>query len=240
MQVPLDFEFQSNQTFESFFPGSNTEVIKQLQELANQGSEQQIYIWGEPGSGKSHLLQACCQLTKTLGKDPLYLALSRNKLPAPAMLDGLEELDMVCLDDVQHIAENQEWQQALFNFYNRHRQNNRQLLLAADCPPKFLPFELLDLKTRMSWGLTLKIQTLREDQLIAALTYKAHYLGFDIPLNVGRFLLNHYVRDLPALWSLLEKIDRATLAAKRKLTIPFLKQILADDVKRKNYEQGIM
>ena len=129
MQVPLEFEFQSNQTFESFFPGNNNvEIIQQLQEMANQGAEQQIYIWGEPGSGKSHLLQACCQLAKTLGNDPLYLALGKNNLPKPAMLDGLEELDLVCLDDVQHVAENLEWQQALFNFYNRHRQKNHHLI----------------------------------------------------------------------------------------------------------------
>ena len=235
MQEPLEFEFQSNQTFESFFPGNNVEIIQQLQELANHGAEQQIYIWGESGSGKSHLLQACCQLAKTLGNDPLYLALNKNNLPNPAMLDGLEELDLVCLDDVQHVAENQEWQQALFNFYNRQRQNNHHLVLAADCPPKFLPLELPDLKTRMSWGLTLKIQSLRDDQLIAALTYKAHYLGFDIPATVGRFLLNHYVHDLPKLWLLLEKIDRATLAAKRKLSIPFLKQILADETHQSKF-----
>ena len=235
MQVPLEFEFQSNQTFESFFPGNNVEIILQLQELANQGPEQQVYIWGEPGSGKSHLLQACCQLAKTLGYDPLYLALSKHDLPKPAMLDGLEELDLVCLDDVQHVAENPEWQQALFNFYNRQRQNNHHLVLAADCPPKYLPLDLPDLKTRMSWGLTLKIQPLRDDQLIEALTYKAHYLGFDIPATVGRFLLNHYVQDLPKLWLLLEKMDRATLAAKRKLSIPFLKQILADETRQSKF-----
>ncbi len=145
------------------------------------------------------------------------------------MLDGLDSMELVCLDNLQYLAGNSIWQQSLFNFYNCHRQNNHRLLVAADCPPKYLPFELLDLKTRMSWGLTLKIQPLRDDQLIEALTYRAHYLGFDIPVSVGRFLLNHYVHDLSALWILLEKIDRATLVAQRKLTIPFLKQILADE-----------
>lgn len=229
MQVPLQFEFQSNQIFASFFPGNNAEIVGQLQAMAGQGGEQQVFVWGDPGSGKTHLLQACCQQAKALGNDPFYLAFAKDKLPAPAMLEGLEDMELVCLDDVQHVAGNREWQEALFNFYNLHRQNNHKLLLAADCPPKYLPFELPDLKTRMSWGLTLKIQPLRDDQLIEALTHKAHFLGFDIPAAVGRFLLNHYVHDLPALWLLLEKIDRATLAAQRKLTIPFLKQILADE-----------
>jgi len=229
MQVPVQFEFQSDQTFDSFFPGNNVEILEQLRGLAAKNQEQQIFIWGERGSGKSHLLQACCQQAKTFGKDPFYLAFTRDELPPPTILEGLESLDMVCFDDLQHIAGDMEWQHGLFNFYNCHRQNNHQLLLAADCPPKYLQFELPDLKTRMSWGLTLKIKSLRDDQLVAALTHKAHFLGFDIPAAVGRYLLNHYVHDLPALWLLLEKIDRATLAAQRKLSIPFLKKILADE-----------
>ncbi|QPK62242.1 DnaA regulatory inactivator Hda [Methylomonas sp. LL1] len=230
MQVPLQFEFQSNLTFASFFAGNNAEILDQLQALADDGEEQQIYIWGENGSGKSHLLQACCQHAKIRGKDPFFLKLMADQLPSPALLDGLEHMELVCFDDIQHIAGHADWETALFAFYNSHRQNNHKLLLAADCPPKYLPFGLPDLKTRMSWGLTLKIQPLRDDQIIDALAFKAHFLGFDIQPKVGRFLLNHYVHDLPALWLLLEEIDRATLAAQRKLTIPFLKQILAEQV----------
>lgn len=228
MQIPVQFEFQGNQNFESYFSGQNAEIVGHLQAMCNQGPEQQIYLWGEPGTGKTHLLQACCQQAKTLGKEPFYLSFTQANLPSPAILDGLETMDLVCFDDLQQIAEDRHWQQALFNFYNRHRQNNHYLLVAANCPPKYLPFELLDLKTRMSWGLTLKIQSLRDDQLIDVLTHKAHYLGFDIPAAVGRFLLNHYVHDLAALWILLDKIDHATLAEQRKLSIPFLKKILAD------------
>lgn len=230
MQVPLQFEFQSNLTFASFFAGNNTEIITNLQNLADDGIEQQIFIWGESGSGKSHLLQACCQHAKATGKDPFFLKFIPDQLPAPQLMEGLEDMELVCFDDIQHVAGHADWETTLFGFYNSHRQNNHKLLLAADCPPKYLPFDLPDLKTRMSWGLTLKIQPLRDDQLIDALTFKAHFLGFDIPPKVGRFLLNHYVHDLPALWLLLEKIDRATLAAQRKLTIPFLKQILAEQL----------
>lgn len=230
MQIPLQFEFQSNLTFASFFAGHNAEIVNQLQGLAADGDEQQVFIWGEHGSGKTHLLQACCQQARQLGKDPFFLQFDGDHLPSPSLLEGLEEMELVCFDDMQHIAGHAEWEAALFAFYNSHRQNNHKLLLSADCPPKYLAIELPDLKTRMSWGLTLKIQPLRDDQIIDALTFKAHVLGFDIPSHVGRFLLNHYVHDLPALWLLLEKIDRATLAAQRKLTIPFLKQILAEQV----------
>jgi len=228
IQLPILFEFQTNLTFASFFPGDNAEVVAQLMAMAGDGSEQQLYIWGEKGSGKSHLIQACCQQAKTAGKDPFFLTLDANGLPSTKILEGLEHVELVCFDGIQNIAGHREWEHALFAFYNHHRQNNHKLLLAADCPPKFLPFGLSDLKTRMAWGLTLKIQPLQDGAVIEALSYKARYLGFDIPPNVGQFLLNHYVHDLPSLWLLLEKIDKATLAAKRKLTIPFLKQILAE------------
>lgn len=227
-QLSLQFEFQTNLTFASFFPGDNVEIVNQLLGMAANGSEQQIYVWGEGGSGKSHLLQACCQQAKLEGLDPFFLAFERDALPPTKILEGLEHVELVCFDDLQNIAGHEDWERALFAFYNAHRQNNHKLLLAADCPPKYLPFELPDLKTRMAWGLTLKIRPLQDEQVIEALTFKARYLGFDIPPKVGRFLLSHYVQDLPSLWQLLEKIDKATLSAQRKLTIPFLKQILAE------------
>jgi len=228
MQQALQFEFQSNLTFASFFAGHNAELIQQLQNLAGDGVEQQLYLWGDRGSGKTHLVQACCQMAKVNAKDLFYFRFDADALPSPKLLEGLEHVELICFDDIHCVAGQEDWETALFGFYNSHRQNNHKLLLAADCPPKYLPFNLPDLKTRMGWGLTLKIQPLRDDQIIDALTFKAHFLGFDIPPKVGRFLLNHYVHDLPALWLLLEKIDRATLAAQRKLTIPFLKQILAE------------
>ncbi len=227
-QLPLQFEFQAGLSFASFFPGNNAEIIDHLIGMAGAGSEQQIYLWGENGSGKSHLLQACCQQAKTEGKDPFFLRFDADNLPPPKILEGLEHIELVCFDDIQNVAGHADWEHALFAFYNDHRQNNHKLLLSSDCPPKFLPFELLDLKTRMAWGLTLKIQPLHDAQIIEALTFKARYLGFDIPPRVGQFLLSHSVHDLPSLWRLLEKIDKATLAAKRKLTIPFLKQILSE------------
>jgi len=232
VQFPLQFEFQSNQSFDSFFPGSNAEVITHLQEFIATQNEQQIYIWGGAGQGKSHLLKASCLTATENNKTPFYLSFNATGLPNPAILEGLENRDLVCLDNIEYIAGNSDWEQALFNFYNRHRDNGNQLLLTASCPPKYLLFQLPDLKTRMSWGLTLKLQLLNDEQLINALIHKAQFMGFTMPDKVGRFLLSHYERDLPALWLLLDKFDQATLAAKRKLTIPFLKQIMAESDER--------
>ena len=226
-QLPLQFEFQSNQSFNTFYPGSNEEVINHLRHIFIN-NEQLIFIWGEQGTGKTHLLQAVCQESNQQSKSSFYFAFDDNSLPNPEMLNGLESFDIVCFDNIDRIAENSEWEHAFFNFFNSHRDANNKLVLSAHCPPKFLPIELPDLKTRMSWGLTLKLTELTDEQQLNALIYKANDLGFEIPVNVGRFLVSHYARDLPSIWLLLDKINHETLAAKRKLTIPFLKQIMSE------------
>ncbi len=115
---------------------------------------------------------------------------------------------------------------AFFNFFNLHRDQGHTLILSSSCPPNELAIRLPDLKTRLNWGLTLKLQPLTDEDRITALTYKASQMGFEISPKAGRFLLTHYDRDLSSLWALLKKLDQLSLAAKRKLTIPFLKQIL--------------
>jgi DnaA family protein len=225
-QLPLHFEFRANQTFEDFYPGNNLEIIDHLKKSIESTGEQQILIWGSPGLGKSHLLQACCHKAKTDRLDSFYFALPSSHLPDPEILKGLDLFDMVCFDNIEHIAGNQAWELAFFNFFNLHRDQGHKLILASSCPPNEIAIELPDLKTRLNWGLTLRIQPLSDANKITALIFKAEQMGFELSNKVGRFLLIHYSRDLSSLWELLTKLDRASLAAKRKLTIPFLKQIL--------------
>ncbi len=230
VQIPLQFEFQTNQKFSTYYTGNNEELISHLQQILSS-NERQIFLWGETGSGKTHLLQASNLEVIEQSKTSFYFSLDASTLPDPSMLEGLENFDLVCFDNIDQIAGNSKWEHAFFNFFNLHRDNNNHLIISATCPPKYLAIQLPDLKTRMSWGLTLKLHSLSDEQQLNALIYKAHDLGFEIPLNVGRFLVTHYARDLPSIWSLLNKIEHATLAEKRKLTIPFLKKIMADKEK---------
>ncbi len=230
-QLPVQFEFQSNQSFSTFYPGNNEEIVNHLRQIFFN-NEQQIFLWGARGSGKTHLLQSLTQTSNTCNKTSFYYSLDTKDFPDPGMLEGLENFDLVCFDNIEHITGKAEWEQAFFNFYNLHRDANNKLVVTANCPPKYLAIQLPDLKTRMSWGLTLKLKALSDEQQLNALIYKAHDLGFEIPIKVGRFLITHYARDLPSIWALLDKIEQATLAAKRKLTIPFLKQIMAEQEKK--------
>lgn len=226
-QLPLQFEFQAYKNFSNFYPGENAEIIDHLQQLFTH-KEQQIFLWGDSGTGKTHCLQAIAQMAKNCNKTCFFYELKSDQLPDPSILDGLENYDLVCFDNIEQITDNTEWEHAFFNFFNLHRDSNKQLVLSANCPPKFIPIQLADLKTRMNWGLTLKLNALSDDQQLKALIHKANHLGLEISEKVGRFLITHYSRDLPSIWILLNKIEYATLAAKRKLTIPFLKQIMSD------------
>ena len=228
-QVPVHFEFRANQTFDDFFPGTNLEIINHLQTSIAGNGERQVFLWGQSGLGKSHLLQACCQQAQSLQLSSFYFALSSLELPDPELLTGLDKFDVVCFDNIEHIAGNQAWELGFFNFFNLHRDQGHTLILSAACPPNEIAIQLPDLKTRLNWGLTLKIQPLCDTDRITALIFKAGQMGFEISPQAGRFLLTHYDRDLSSLWALLTKLDRASLAAKRKLTIPFLKHILNEE-----------
>ena len=230
-QVPLHFEFRANQTFDDFFPGSNLEIIAHLQKSIAGNGERQIFLWGQSGLGKSHLLQACCHQAQSRQLSSFYFALSCSELPDPELLKGLDRFDIVCFDNIEHIAGNPAWEQAFFNFFNLHRDQGHTLILSASCPPNEIAIQLPDFQTRLNWGLTLKIQPLCDNDRITALIFKANQMGFEISPQAGRFLLTHYDRDLSSLWVLLTKLDRASLAAKRKLTIPFLKQILDEETR---------
>jgi DnaA family protein len=230
-QLPLHFEFRASLTFDDFFPASNQEIINHLQQSIAGNGERQIFLWGQTGLGKSHLLQASCQQAQNLQLSSFYFALSRSELPDPELLKGLDKFDIVCFDNIEHIASNQAWELAFFNFFNLHRDQGHTLILSASCPPNEIAIELPDLRTRLNWGLTLKIQPLCDNDKITALIFKADQMGFEISPQAGRFLLTRYDRDLSSLWALLTKLDRASLAAKRKLTIPFLKQILNEETR---------
>ncbi len=228
-QQPLQFTYNTDYDFASFHAGCNQELVQQLQDCASSKGEQQIFIWGQQGQGKSHLLQACCQDAHSHKLSNFYLSLANLQVVDPNILSGLENTKLVCIDDIQAIAGNKAWEQAFFRFYNQHREQNNHLIIAALSTPTHLDIALPDLKTRLAWGLCLKINTLNDEQRIAALVVKARTMGLEITPRTGQFLLSRCARDFPSLWTLLEKIDYATLAAQRKPTIPLIKEILSQN-----------
>jgi len=228
-QLPLQFVFRANQTFEDYYPGVNLAVVNHLQHCVAGSGETFILLWGQAGLGKSHLLQACCHEAQKRGLASFYFDLHQTADSSVELLNGLEALELVCLDNVEAIVGLADWELALFNFFNRHRDLGHRLIISSNVGPKALAIALPDLKTRLNWGLSLNIQTPDDDGRIAALVYKARRMGLALSPQAGRFLLHRADRDMTSLWRLLDSLDQASLSAKRKLTLPFLKQILDEN-----------
>lgn len=225
-QLPVQFEFNANQTFADFFSGSNQEILDHLKNTVFGDGETYVFLWGESGLGKTHLLQACCDEAYKLGLGVFYFDCAVGTALSPELFDGLETYELLCLDNVQALCGHLELETALFNFFNRQRDQLHRLIVSANQNPKLLGFRLPDLQTRLNWGLSLKLNALSDDDKINALSLKAQRLGLEIPLQSAKFLLTHYDRSLSVLWPALDQLDKASLANQRKLTIPFLKEVL--------------
>ncbi len=227
IQVPLPLAFHGNQDFDSYYAGPNLLVIESLKTLAKQKNEEWLlFIWSGAGLGKSHLLQATCRAAGEADRSCFYLPFNEFATTSPSLLHDLEPYRLVCIDDVDLVAGNPDWETALFHFFNRRREQSNDLVVSASLPPQRLGIRLRDLASRLQWGLTLELKTLSDPDKLGALTFKAKQLGLNLPQEVGSYLLSRYPRDLPTLWKMLETLDYASRSEQRRLTIPFLKSHL--------------
>ena len=224
-QLTLDLHLRDSYTFDNFVVGENALLLDLLQKSAAEQAEPQLFIWGEKATGKSHLLQAACQLASRQGRALAYLPLWQVIDYTPEVLDGLEAMDLVCVDDVQAVVGRADWQLKLFDFINRMRETGRAMVFAADLPPNELQLGLEDLRSRLNWGPVIQLRPLNDQQKQQALQLRAHSRGFELPENVASFMLNNYSRDLNGLFEKLEKLDKASLAEQRRLTVPFVKSV---------------
>jgi len=224
-QLALDLQLRDSYQFANFVVGDNALALDLLQKNASQPAEPQVFLWGEPATGKSHVLQACCQLAGKQGRSLTYLPLAQVIDYTPELLEGLEAMALVCIDDVQAVEGRADWQLKLFDFINRMREAGRAMVFAARLPPNELSLGLEDLRSRLNWGPVIQLKSLNDAQKQQALQLRAHSRGFELPDNVARFMLNNYARDLHGLFDKLERLDRASLAKQRRLTVPFVKSV---------------
>lgn len=226
-QLPLGVGLRDDATFANFHPGEhNRALLGHLKEQAGACQESYVYLWGNPGCGRSHLLQAACHQASALGKRVLYLPLADLGHFPPLMLEDIERLDLVAIDDLDVVIGRARWEEALFHAFNRLRDADRSLLIAAESAPRQQPIALADLASRLSWGTIFHLHPLDDQERCAALKLRASSRGMQLPDDVARYILHRGPRELGKLCRLLETLDHASLTAQRRLTIPFVKQAL--------------
>jgi DnaA family protein len=138
----------------------------------------------------------------------------------------MEQMALLALDDVERLAGNPAWELALFHLYNRMRDAGHRLVVAGNAPPAALGIILPDLLSRLGWGPVFQLQPLSDSEKAAALRLRAHQRGMELSAEVADYLLNHASRQMHDLFTLLERLDEGSLAAQRKLTIPFVRTFI--------------
>jgi DnaA family protein len=226
-QLPLAVQLRDDATFDNYFVADNGLLLSQLRQQLADG-ERYLYLFGAAGSGCSHLLQAACHQADQLGVTSVYIPLSELvDYPPEQLFEGLENLSLVCIDDIQQVLGDEHWEQQLFHLFNRLVDADVKLLIAANCAVRELPIELADLASRLSWGAVHHIKPLNDEQRIEALQFRASRRGLELNNEVAQFIYHRCQRDTEALLNVLETLDRESLKERRRLTIPFIKTTMA-------------
>ena len=229
-QLSLGVSLKDDATFDNFYaPGAspNAQAAAAVRAQAEAGGEQFIYLWGSSGVGLTHLLQASCHVAEARGFSVQYLPLKELAGFAPeALLDGLDQLDLLCLDSLDAVAGRADWEVALFALYNALRDAGGRLLVAAGHSPRTLPVELADLASRLQWGTVFQVQGLDDADKQQALMRRAHKRGLELTEEVASYIVQRVPRDMNQLFCYLHRLDHASLTEQRRLTIPFVKKTL--------------
>ena len=222
-QLVLPLQLADHAVFASLFESGNETLVATLAELAAGKSAEGCWLWGGVATGKTHLLQAVCE---SAGDGSVYLPLDMLDAAGPGILEGLAGRAVVCIDDIERVAGKSDWELALFNLFNDLQEAGGQLVVAAAAAPRECGFALADLASRMSRLPVFQIHSLDDAERVAALQLRARHRGLELPDESAAYLLKRSRRDMASLYELLDRLDLEALRAQRRLTIPFVRDVL--------------
>ena len=223
-QMPLAIQLDDFAVFESFFPARNQEIYQLLSEL--DGSSDRFdgfWLWGETASGKSHLLQA---VSDNMVNNCIYIPMKELIGHNPQIIEDLSSRNIVCIDDIDLCAGKKEWELAIFDLCNQLLDRKLSLVASSSSKVANSGFIIKDLQSRLSILPSYKIQHLNDEESKSALRLRAKFRGIAISNEVLDYLLRRVNRDMTSLYEILDLLDNASLVAKRKLSIPFVKEII--------------
>jgi len=214
-QLALNIELRDDATFSNYVGASADAVLQTFLVSAPW-----TYIWGPPGSGRSHLLQACCHYKAA----SIYLSGLRTH--EVGVFEGLESMSVICIDDVDEILCDAAWEEALFHLMNAVRDAGTRIILSGERQARALAVKLPDLKSRIVAAVPIEITDLSDDEKLTVLMQRAHNRGFRLGEDVGKFILSRSRRDMTRLLELLKILETETLRQGKTVTIPFVKKTL--------------
>ncbi len=223
-QLPLGVRLRERVTFDSFLAGPNAELVTRLRALARDGGGV-CWLWGPPGSGRSHLLQAVCAATPPALR-AAYLPLAGLESVTAALLGAWQGFDRLCIDDLPLALGEPAREHALFVLFRDIEERGAALVVSADRPPARLDWLLPDIASRFAGSAVFEVHELDEALQGEALRRRAALRGVELPDETLRWVQRRWPRDMRALCELLDTLDDAALAAQRRLTVPFIRAVL--------------
>lgn len=225
-QMTLALDTAPATSFNSFHIDTDTAVVRDTVQAFAEGalSDVQIYLWGDTGTGKSHLMSAACQEFSHRGYRVAYVP--GEMVNYPGALDGLEYVDLLCVDDLQRIDHAAEVD--LFHCINRCRELDTRLIIAADRAPAELGLQLKDLQTRLAWGLVFHMRYLSDDGLRDAFRKEIENRSLEASDEVLGYVFRRFPRRMSTLKHLVNTLDEISLSEQRRITIPFIKTVFGE------------
>ena len=224
-QIPLGLRLPDRALFASYLPARNAQAIEHLKQVALGMGSGLTWLCGPSGCGKTHLLQAVCAASAERARAG-YVPLGAVAPLGLGVLDGLPQLECLCLDEVDRIVGQVEWERAIFALLRELEDAGGRLVLAARSPPALLEWALPDLGSRCAGGAVFQLRLLEEGEQYAALELRARLRGLELPQETWEWLRRRFPRDLRTLFETLDTLDEAALAAQRRLTVPFIREVL--------------
>lgn len=224
-QIPLQFQPRRQDHFETFITGENQVLVDLLASLPTP-EKQSIFIHGDSGSGKTHLLNAICHQAQRGGVSAIYLPLARLDDTVASQLHGLENTEVVCIDDLDNACSRVIWEEALFHLFNRVIEKQGTMVIAARAAPAALPLRLADLRSRLNWGQVHRLHSLAEAQRREVLKNYARQQGFEVPAKVLNYFFSRSRRNLKELLRAMDLLGQTAFAQKRAITVPLAREVL--------------
>lgn len=222
-QLALPLQLADHAVFASYLDSGNETLVATLSGIAAGHNNHGCWLWGATATGKTHLLQALCEAA---GDRAAYLPLTMVLEAGPGVLDGLASRELVCIDDIDQVAGRSEWEIALFDLCNQVFDSGSQLIASATSTPRECAIGLADLRSRLARLPVFQIKALGEKERVSALQLRSRHRGLELPDDTATYLLKRSRRDMASLYEVLDRLDKEALRAKRRLTIPFVREVL--------------
>lgn len=226
-QLALGVKLRDDARFDNFHGDRNAAAAARLRDVCERSEPVPVVaVCGDADTGKSHLLQAVCHLAERRNQSAVCVSVNELLPFGPEALDGLEHQSVICLDDLDLIAGQESWEEAVFHLYNRVDDRGSLMVVSLSEVPGELPFLLPDLVSRLRHGLTIQLGIYRDDDRLRILMARAEQRGLVLGDDVAVYILRRAPRKLADLLAILDRLDENSLRAQRRLTIPFVKSVM--------------